>query len=498
MNPFKATGLDGVSSRFLRDAAVLVEPISHMVNLSIITETVPRQFKQAKVIPLFKKGSTLDPGNYRPVSLLPVLSKILERAVDGQLKQYLEKKKILSNKQSGFRSRFSTDTCLIGLSDSIRNEVSRGNMVGMVLIDLRKAFDTVDFEILLSKLDAIGVTCVAWFRSYLFGREQCVEVDGIRSNFLQVSCGVPQGSILGPQLFLLYINDLSISVDCDLSLYADDSALIFAHQDPIHIANHLSAQLDKCKEWLTDNRLSLHVGKTESILFGSKRKLKRVNGYQVMCERTPVKQVTSVCYLGVLLNDSLDGKSQADNVIRKCGGRIAFLFRHGSILNFQARKVLCSTLVQPFLDYCSSSWYFGLTKQLKSKLDVLQRKMIRFIFSMHFLDHVDPSRFAELSWLTVKDRVRFFQLCHVFRIKMGKAPSYMCEYFSPVSSLHSHSTRGSHAHNYFVSPQVSRMPDSFAYSAIREWNALPVDLKCIERESNFKRKLKAYFSATYK
>ena len=128
-----------------------------------------------------------------------------------------------------------------------------------------------------------------------------------------------------------------------------------------------------------------------------------------MCEGTPVKQVTSVCYLGVLLNDSLDGKSHAENVIRKCGGRIAFLYRHGSVLNFQARKVLCSTLIQPFLDYCTSSWYFGLTKQLKSRLDVLQRKLIRFVCSMHHLDHVDFLRYAELSWLTVKDRVRFFQ-----------------------------------------------------------------------------------------
>ena len=130
LNPNKAVGLDGVSSKFLRDGAeVLVEPVCHIINLSILTETVPRGFKQAKVIPLFKKGSRLDPGNYRPVSILSVLSKILERAVDGQLKEYLARKNVLFSKQSGFRSRFSTDTCLIGLTDFVKREIANGSCV---------------------------------------------------------------------------------------------------------------------------------------------------------------------------------------------------------------------------------------------------------------------------------------------------------------------------------------------------------------------------------
>ena len=152
----------------------------------------------------------------------------------------------------------------------------------MVLIDLQKAFDTVNHEILLSKLQANGVTSVSWFRSYLSDRQQCVEVGGVVSDFLSVTCGVPQGSILGPQLFLIYyINDLCNSVQSDLSLYADDSALIFAHRDPLFISSHLNSQLNTCKHWLIDNKLSLHVGKTECILFGLRRKLKKVEGFQV-------------------------------------------------------------------------------------------------------------------------------------------------------------------------------------------------------------------------
>ena len=181
----------------------------------------------------------------------------------------------------GFGGGYSTDSCLIGLTDFIKREISHGNLVGMVLIDLQKAFDTVDHGILNEKLRSIGVSSTSWFDSYLENRRQCVDVKGSRSEFLPISCGVPQGSILGPLLFLIYINDMNISLTCRLSLYADDSALLFAHRDAKVISDRLSMELSSCKNWLVDNRLSLHVGKTESLLFGSKRRLKGVE-FQVL------------------------------------------------------------------------------------------------------------------------------------------------------------------------------------------------------------------------
>ena len=257
LNPRKAIGLDDVASRFLHDGAEsIVSPVTHIVNISILNETVPAAFKEAKVVPLFKKGSKLDVGNYRPVSILNVLSKILERAVHGQMDECLKKRNILFSHQSGFRDGYSTETCLISMSTFIQSEMAKGNMVGMVLIDLQKAFDTVDHGILLDKLRAIGVSSVSWFESYLSNRTQCVDVNGTRSDFLPITCGVPQGSILGPQLFLIYVNDMVTSVDCRLSLYADDSVLLFSHKDPNVIADRLSTELSNCKRWLVD-KLSL-------------------------------------------------------------------------------------------------------------------------------------------------------------------------------------------------------------------------------------------------
>ena len=342
----KAVGLDDISSLFLRDGAECISaPVKHIINLSIITETVPAAFKEAKVKPLFKKGSTLDPGNYRPVSILSVLSKLLERAAHSQLSEYLEKRGLLFEHQSGFRGGYSTDSCLIGLSDFIKGEIAKGNMVGMVLIDLQKAFDTVDHTILRDKLSAIGISSTKWFESYLSDRRQCVDVGGTRSEFLPVTCGVPQGSILGPLLFLIFINDMNISLTCRLSLYADDSTLLFSHHDPAVIASHLSGELSRCKQWLVDNRLSLHVGKTECLLFGSKRKLKKVEDFQILCDGTPVERKSCVKYLGVTLDENMSGSTHVGNIMKVCAGRLAFLYRNSALLDQKCCKMLYSGMV---------------------------------------------------------------------------------------------------------------------------------------------------------
>ena len=168
LNPKKAVGLDDISSLFLRDGAdSIIDPVKHIINLSITAELVPVGFKQARVLPLYKKGSKVEAGNYRPVSVLSVLSKVLERAVHKQLGEYLAKRDLLYENQSGFRGSYSTDTCLVGLTDYIKGEMGKGNLVGLVLMDLQKAFDTVDHQILLGKLDSMGVSSVSWF-SFVF------------------------------------------------------------------------------------------------------------------------------------------------------------------------------------------------------------------------------------------------------------------------------------------------------------------------------------------
>ena len=201
--------------------------------------------------------------------------------------------------------------------------MARGNVVGMVLIDLQKAFDTCDHSILLRKLEGMGVTSTNWFRPYLSDRRQCVQVGGCNSSFLDVSCGVPQGSILGPTLFLCYINDMSMALGCRLALYADDSALLASGPNSEQVAEFLSAQLVHCKTWLNDNRLSLHVGKTECLLFGTHKRLKGAS-FIVKCGDAIVNRVNCVKYLGVFLDPTLCVRDHATEILK--GKWQAFLF----------------------------------------------------------------------------------------------------------------------------------------------------------------------------
>jgi hypothetical protein len=342
---------------------------------------VPNDFKSARVVPNYKKKSRTEAGNYRPVSILSCLSKIIERAVYVQLEQYCKSKDLIYKFQSGFRSSYSTDTALTHLMDSIKINSDQGNYTGMVLLDLQKAFDTVNHDILCNKLKAIGIdnNSVSWFRSYLSNRQQVINVNNHVSDPLDITCGVPQGSILGPLLFLIYVNDMQAAVSCQLLLYADDSSLMVSSKCVHDIQNKLSQEMASLSEWLCDNKLSLHLGKTESILFGSKRKLKRVPFLKINCKDVPIESNNSVGYLGADIDQNCSGEFIANKIIKKANSRLKFLYRKSKYFDLYLRKTLCQALILCHFDYACSAWYSGLMANLKHKLQVCQNKAIRFV-----------------------------------------------------------------------------------------------------------------------
>ncbi len=336
-------GLDNIPARFLRDAAEVITPcITHIINMSIEQGYCPNDFKFARVIPLYKKGSKLEHGNYRPVSILCSLSKIIEKIIFEQIDTYLASHNLLYEFQSGFRKSHSTDTCVLYLTDHIRREVDKGYFCGMVMLDLQKAFDTVDHGILICKLKAIGFNdlAVSWVSSYLRDRKQVVDIGGTMSQPQCIECGVPQGSVLGPLSFLIYIyiyiNDLRSVCSCELFLYADDSALLVSHKDKNIVERTLSVELSNVSRWMLDNRLLLHLGKTEAILFGSKIRLKRSPGFKVLVGDNKINVKESVSYLGCLLDCYLSGVGQAQKVITKVNQRVRFLARISRFLDKKA------------------------------------------------------------------------------------------------------------------------------------------------------------------
>ena len=491
LNPKKSYGIDGIQSKFIKDAASEIKiPITYIINLSISSNVVPNEFKYARVKPLFKKGNRNLPENYRPVSILTVVSKVLEKAIFIQFENYLKNNNILYNHQSGFRKRHSTDTCIINLLDYLRTNVSEGNYVGMVLLDLQKAFDTVDHNILCGKLRQMGVGSIEWFKSYLGSRKQLVNIDGINSEPGTVSCGVPQGSLLGPLLFLCYVNDMPISIKCKLLLYADDSAILVSGTDPKIISHILSNELDNANKWLIDNKLSLHLGKTESILFGTKKKLASVNNFHIQCNNTSIKSVKNVSYLGLTLDNTLSGDCIVTNIIKKSSSRLKFLYRYKEILNESSRKILSSALIQCHFDYCCSSWYSSTSKTLKNKLQVMQNKMIRFILNLDNRSHIGILEQEKVNMLPVASRVKQLKLNHVLNIRNNHCPEYLKENFYRISDTELRQCTRASRLNFFLPRVHNQATNTFYFSAIKDWNSLPAKIKEITNADSFRTMVK--------
>ena len=350
MDTDKAPGLDNLSARFLKDGAnVLAKPITQMCSLSIKFSIFPINCQIAKLKPLFKKGSTTLPKNYRPISLLPIISKIIERVIHDQTQTFLNENKILLKFQLGFRQNYSTDSCLSYLSHKITTGFESGLHTGIKLIDLQKAFDTINHDILINKIEFLGFSkdVISWFKSYLSNRKIIVNLKNSFSEPGHFSCGVPQGSILGPLLFLLYINDMLQAINCKLLLYADDTCLIFQHKDVKVIEKQLNGNFSSICDWFVDNKLSIHFGedKTKSILFSSKNKVKKADPLNIHYKDIKIRQYSKVTYLGCILYETLSGESMATNIINKINSRLKFLDRKNKFLDIPLRRLLCKAMI---------------------------------------------------------------------------------------------------------------------------------------------------------
>ena len=278
LKPKLSTGHDEISSKLLKVLQpLLTESIVLIINQSLETGIFPNKLKISKIIPLFKNGDKLFMQNYRPISLLPVISKIFEKVVFHQLYEYFETNNLFNPNQYGFRKNYSTELALLHFTDKIINELDKSNTPLALFLDLSKAFDTLNFKILLDKLTYYGIStkCLTWFNSYLANRKQYVQMENIKSDKMTILTGVPQGSVLGPLLFIIYTNDIiNCSTHFHPVIYADDTTLI---NTSVNLNNDqnvviLNQELDKIYQWLNTNKLSLNISKTKFIIFAPKDK----------------------------------------------------------------------------------------------------------------------------------------------------------------------------------------------------------------------------------
>ena len=355
----KSTGLDNLPSNLLKDCASSISnPLTYIINLSLDTCTVPRIWKKAMIIPTFKSGSVSNPENYRPISVLPILSKVLEKVVHTQLMDYLESNKLISNFQFGYRSNRSTELATTLFLDNIRREVNNGKLVGAVFMDLSRAFDTISHSQLLAKLQAYGIRDneLAWFTDYMFERTQLVELNGSRSSEESVFTGVPQGSILGPLLFIVFFNDF---VDClkhsQVIKYADDTVIYFANKDITVIERYMNDDLEQIARFLDDNELIINLkkGKTESVLFGTAKRLSMVNkSFEVLYNHNVIRNVTEYKYLGNIVDSNLALTDDFESKYKKASGRVRLLKTLRPYLSSVAASNVYNMMVTPLLTYC--------------------------------------------------------------------------------------------------------------------------------------------------
>ena len=358
----KSTSIDSIPARVLKISAEIISPsLTWIFNLCIKTGVYIDDWKKAWVIPIYKSEDRKKCENYRPISILPIISKIFERSVFNQLYEFLNANSLLSKYQFGFRPKNSTLAALIQMCDAWYENMDNGELNGVVFIDIRKAFDSINHNILLRKMkEQFGISNIELklFESYLSDREQMSFVNGVMSAPKRIVCGVPQGSILGPLLFLLYINDLPDCLEKSTPcLYADDSQIFSSAKDCTELNAKLNHDLNNVSQWLVKNKLQHHSTKTKLIYVGSNHNLAKIdNDFPVMINDQLIPRVHSIPCLGVKLDETLSWDEHIEMVCKKVGASIGILKRIEPYVAANTLISIYNALIQPYFDYCSPLW----------------------------------------------------------------------------------------------------------------------------------------------
>ena len=369
-------------------------------------------------------------------------------------------------------------------------------MTGMILADLQKAFDTIDHDILLKKLSAIGFSnhTIGWFKSYLSNRLFRVNLENCYSDPSNITCGVPQRTILGPSLFLIYVNDMPQAVKSNLFVYADDSCLVFQGKDVTEIEKQLNEDFTNICEWFADNRLSIHFGqdKIKSILFASKRKIKSVPKLKTNYKNIQIKHYSKVTYLGCILDETMSGGSIALRVINKINSRLKFLLRKKNFLASVLSRLLCNALIQAHFDYASSVWYPSLIQKMKNKIHITQIKCIWYCLQLYKMTHISKNEFETLKWLPVKDRFNQSINSIVSKYFTKQCPNYLNKVFE-LASPNNLRTRNRYLKLICTFRKTNMGQNALSFIGPSIWNKTPEVLKKTNNINTFKHNLKKHY-----
>ena len=485
----------------LQDAGIIAHVIAHLVNCSIKEGICPDSSKVARVVPIYKlKGSKHLYENYRPISLLSTFSKIVERLIYNKLFDFLVRYEILFKSQFGFRKGHNTTHATLDFVKAIEDALENNEYAIGVFCDLSKAFDTINHDILLKKLDHYGIRGKAndWFRSYLSGREQYVDWNGKASKRTPIVTGVPQGSILGPLLFLIYINDLSAASQLKTVLFADDSNLLIRGKDLSVLKNVLNTELQIVNDYFKANKLKLNAKKTKLVCFRKKSRHIIYDDLQVFLDGVNLKFEEEAVFLGITIDSNLTWDKHCKLVADRISRNSSAINRVKKLLPPSSLKTLYSSLILSHLQYGLAAWG-GCSSQNKKRIVSIQKRISRNVAKSFYSSHTEP-RMKKLGILKLENLYEQQCMTLIHDTIYNRAPSPMKDLLSLGSDGTTHNLRSHQSDPLNLRLPVARSKvgsNSFCIKGADIWNKLPNELKTIESRSSFKNRIKQHLLNSY-
>ena len=500
LNTNKPLGPSEIPAWALKDAAnVIIEHLTFLINAFLTEGKFPNHLKQAYVVPIFKKGDYEEPNNYRPISITSALSKIFENILRDQIVSHLNRNNILSASQFGFRSSYSSSDALLIATENIRSRINENKNVAAAFIDLSKAFDSISHSILLEKLRELNFDnkAVSLIESYLKNRNQKVVLNTCKSDWIQLYQGVPQGTILGPLLFNIYVNDMraSITKDCNLVQYADDTMIYSDHVDEVHATKALENNVKNLINFFESHYLTINTDKTEFIIFSKPSNNSRMRNRQLNIRSEVIKTSDCIKYLGVYLDQNLTFQCEVKNLLQKMAAGIKTLYAIRDLFPEKTRLLLLNALVISHLHY-SAILLNGISENLLTTLEKQISWAVKACFNRKKNDHstdlklkhdILPIRY----FLNMKSALYFWKFTHKMipaLAKENQPPTAMIRKQERTNQLY-----------IDVTPKTAFLKLSFFNSVVQIWNTLPEELKTNQFTYNTtKRKFKNIFLEKFK
>lgn len=493
----KSTGIDGISPFVVKLAKYYITgPLTHIFNLSISSGVFPNKLKIAKLVPLYKKNDKRDCANYRPIAITSIFSKLLEKIMYSRLLNFFNKSDILYDFQFGFRKNYSTSLALLEVINTINSEIHNKCHVMGIFLDLKKAFDTVNHTILLNKLENYGLrgSALNWIKSFLTGRKVFCKLDEHVSSEYPLDCGVPQGAVLSPLLFLLFVNDMHRAIpNHKLRLFADDSNVFIISHNLQLLFQEANLTLKSVHKWLGDNKLSINLAKTNYILFKSSEKtleFLNINNLKLELDNQIIARTASSRYLGVIINERLSWAEYIQEIIKHIRSYVGIFYKYKSNLSMVSGKLLYNCCILPKLNYGIE--LYGISNKTTLKpLEIQCNKILRCLQNVHPRTHCRII-YNNFNTLPVNYLFRFslLKILHKSIYDPKSLPNVITSKFATNSQTHNYCTRNQNDFHYFNNIKYDDDPLALA---TRFWNWLPDTIKLVSSKRVFHRSLKSYY-----